>query len=145
MKVAKQFRWEAAHRLPWHEGDCRHLHGHSYRMDVELSGPTDAHGMVADFQEIKSWVRPLVAEWDHATLVAQSDETLLAVVREHGWKHAVLPYDTTAENLCRFAAEYVLGAARERLARIGVSRIRVRVMETGTCYAEHDLTVESGD
>ena len=34
MKVAKRFRWEGAHRLPWHAGLCRHLHGHSYALTV---------------------------------------------------------------------------------------------------------------
>lgn len=139
MKVAKEFRWEAAHRLPWHDGGCRHLHGHSYRMFVELSGPVDAHGLVADFHEIKGWLRPLIAQWDHATLVALQDEELLDVVRSHGWRHSVLPFHTTAENLCRFAADFVVDAARDRLAEIGVTRVRVRVMETETCYAEHDL------
>jgi len=145
MKVAKEFRWEGAHRLPWHDGLCRNLHGHSYRMLVELSGPTDARGIVADFQEIKAWVRPLVSEWDHATLVAESDEELLSVVRGHGWRHVVLPYDTTAENLCRFAATWLLSRSGDRLLEIGVSRIRVRIMETGSSYAEFDLAVGAGE
>ena len=141
MKVAKEFRWEGAHRLPWHGGLCRHLHGHSYRMHVELSGPPDEQGMVADFQEIKAWVRPLVSEWDHAILVAESDRELLSVVREHDWRHVVLPYDTTAENLCRFIATWLLEHTGDRLSEIGVTRIRVRIMETGSSYAEFDLAV----
>ena len=145
MKVAKEFRWEAAHRLPGHDGGCRHLHGHSYRMTVELTGPLGEHGMVADFHEIKSWLRPLIADWDHATLVADTDQELLDVVRSHGWRHAVLPFDTTAENLCRFAAEFVVGTAGDRLETIGVTRVRVRVMETETCYAEYDLDLRTGE
>lgn len=53
MKVAKRFRWEAAHRLPWHEGQCRHLHGHSYRMTVELRGDPSGDGMLMDFKHLK--------------------------------------------------------------------------------------------
>jgi 6-pyruvoyltetrahydropterin/6-carboxytetrahydropterin synthase len=145
MKVAKEFRWEGAHRLPWHVGLCRHLHGHSYRMHVELSGPPDEQGMVADFQEIKAWVRPLVSEWDHAILVAESDRELLSVVREHDWRHVVLPYDTTAENLCRFVATWLLEHTGDRLSEIGVTLIRVRIMETGSSYAEFDLVVGAGE
>jgi len=145
MKVAKRFRWEAAHRLPWHEGACRHLHGHSYGMMVEIDGPVDARGMVADFKEIKAWLRPLIDRWDHATLVAEDDTALLDVVRTHGWKHDVLPFDTTAENLCRHAAAFVADAAGPRLAEIGVTRVRIRIMETETCYAEYDLPVASRD
>ncbi len=73
MKIAKRFRWEAAHRLPWHEGLCRNLHGHSYRMTVELEGEPDARGMVLDFKHLKRVLKPLVDAWDHAILVAESD------------------------------------------------------------------------
>lgn len=114
-------------------------------MFVELSGPTGDDGMVADFHEIKSWLRPLVADWDHSTLVALLDEELLDVVRSHGWKHAVLPFETTAENLCRFTAEFVLDSALSRLIEIGVTRVRVRIMETETCYAEYDVDVRAGE
>ncbi|MFI5263969.1 MAG: 6-carboxytetrahydropterin synthase, partial [Candidatus Kapaibacterium sp.] len=27
-RISKSFRWEMAHRLPFHEGGCRHIHGH---------------------------------------------------------------------------------------------------------------------
>lgn len=139
MKVAKLFRWEAAHRLPWHEGQCRHLHGHSYRMFVELTGPADERGLLVDFKELKAWMRPLVAVWDHATIVDQRDEELLSVVRTHGWNHALLPYDSTAENLCRFAAEWLVEAQRDRLHSLGVTRVVTRIAETETCYAEYEI------
>ena len=38
MKVAKEFRWEMAHRLQHHKGKCSNLHGHSYKMIVEFKG-----------------------------------------------------------------------------------------------------------
>jgi 6-pyruvoyltetrahydropterin/6-carboxytetrahydropterin synthase len=139
MKVAKQFRWEAAHRLPWHEGGCSHLHGHSYRMFLEITGPVDDRGMLVDFKEMKTWLAPLIRDWDHATLVDQHDTELLDVVREHGWKHALLPYDTTAENLCRFAADYLASSASGRLSELGATRITIRISETETCYAETEL------
>lgn len=143
MKVAKLFRWEAAHRLPWHEGQCRHLHGHSYRMFVELTGPADERGLLVDFKELKSWMRPLVSVWDHATIVDQRDEELLSVVRTHGWNHALLPYDSTAENLCRFAAEWLVEAQRDRLHSLGVTRVVTRIAETETCYAEFEIDLHT--
>jgi 6-pyruvoyltetrahydropterin/6-carboxytetrahydropterin synthase len=139
MKVAKQFRWEAAHRLPWHQGGCRHLHGHSYRMFVELTGPADERGLLVDFKELKAWMSPLVSAWDHATIVDERDVELLEVVREHGWNHAVLPYDTTAENLCRYAAEWLTEARKDRLRDLGVTRVVTRIAETETCYAEYEI------
>lgn len=134
MRVAKEFRFEAAHRLPWHEGACSHLHGHSYRVSVVLEGDPDERGMLVDFQELKRWMRPLIQAMDHATLVSEDDQTLLEILQKQDWKTAVLPYDTTAENVCRFLLESVV--AQSPLAARGIREITVRVAETETCYAE---------
>ena len=141
MRVAKRFRWEAAHRLPWHDGPCRHLHGHSYAMEVTVEGPVDAQGMVIDFQEVKRAIKPLVEAWDHSTFVAQNDAELLGVLQQTGWRHYVLPYDSTSENLAQYAADHLCRDAADAFARLGVTSVRVRVQETETCYAEVDVAV----
>lgn len=144
MKVAKRFRWEAAHRLPWHEGQCRNLHGHSYRMFVELEGPVSPKGMVMDFQEIKRMVSPLVETWDHAMLVSNQDDLLLDVAEKTGWKAAVLPFDTTVENLCAYVAGHIEKRHGDELRSMGILRVRVRMEETETCYAEVAVDVGPG-
>jgi 6-pyruvoyltetrahydropterin/6-carboxytetrahydropterin synthase len=136
MKIAKRFRWEAAHRLPWHDGDCRHLHGHSYRMMVEVTGEPGAHGMLMDFKHLKRLVGPLVDCFDHATLVSESDADLLGMLERLEMKRAVLPYDATAENLCRYVMEHLGAEGYEVLDEHGVERVRVTIWETETCYAE---------
>ena len=58
MRLRRQFRFEAAHRLPRHPGKCRELHGHSYRLVVVVDGPPEpASGMVMDFADLKRIVR----------------------------------------------------------------------------------------
>lgn len=141
MKVAKRFRWEGAHRLPWHEGGCQHLHGHSYVLFVEVEGQPDAQGMVIDFKVIKRIVQPLIAQWDHATLVAAADAPLRQALETLGSKHYVVPYDTTSENLCRYVADYLGTHGFAALREHGVATIRVRVQETETCYAEYSTAV----
>ena len=148
MRIAKRFHWSAAHRLPWHDGPCRHLHGHSYKMEVVVVGPINQQGMVLDFAYIKRALKPLVEAWDHATLVYEGDERYLAFVRDMGFKHYVFPYDTTAENLARYAADRLLTEAAEDLAACGATLITVRVYETATAYAELAVPVlapASGD
>lgn len=142
MRVAKRFRWEAAHRLPEHQGACRSLHGHSYRMTVEVEGSVGASGMVMDFQEIKQVVLPLVEAWDHATLVANHDQELLQIVRQAGWKHFVFPADTTSEHLAQYVADHLWVGHRGALRDLGVQRVRVRLAETETCYAEAAQDIE---
>ncbi len=141
MKAAKHFRWESAHRLPWHDGACRNLHGHSYRMVVALEGEPDARGMLIDFQDLKRALQPLVDAWDHATLVAADDTDLLAAVRSLGSKYAVLPYHSTCENLCRYVTDYLGTEALDVLMLHRIDTICVRIQETETSYAELEKPV----
>jgi len=67
--VSRTFTFEAAHRLTWHPGKCRNLHGHSYRLDVTVGGPLDANGVVIDFDELTTVVeREVIDRWDHRDL-----------------------------------------------------------------------------
>jgi 6-pyruvoyltetrahydropterin/6-carboxytetrahydropterin synthase len=99
--------------------------------------------MLIDFKEVKRVLGPLVDAFDHATLVAESDEELLGVVEATGWKHYVLPFDSTSENLCAYVIDYLGREGGETLREHGVTRIRVRLEETETCYAELERTISA--
>ncbi|MBV9484829.1 MAG: 6-carboxytetrahydropterin synthase QueD [Frankiaceae bacterium] len=69
ISVVRSYRFEAAHKLSWHTGKCARLHGHSYRVDVKVSGPLDQRGVVLDFAEVDEVVeREVVARYDHTFL-----------------------------------------------------------------------------
>lgn len=70
MRVRRRFRFEAAHRLPRHEGKCRELHGHSYELVVTVERPVDGHsGMAIDFSDLKQVVGSEVVErLDHRSI-----------------------------------------------------------------------------
>jgi 6-pyruvoyltetrahydropterin/6-carboxytetrahydropterin synthase len=135
-RVAKRFRFDAAHRLVWHKGACRNLHGHSYGLIVEIEGIPDEKGMVIDFKHLKHAVKPLIQAWDHATLIAANDDVLRHAMLQIESKVFVLPYDTTAENMCRFVADYLLEQHRELLDDVSAGRLRIRIDETETSFAE---------
>ena len=68
MEIYKEFTFEAAHLLPnvptGHK--CGRLHGHTYRVQVHISGELDDQlGWVMDFAEIKKIVHPIIKELDH--------------------------------------------------------------------------------
>lgn len=66
--ITKEFRIEAAHYLPqMPEGHkCRRMHGHSFRIEVKVAGEPDENtGLLIDFSEIKTIVRPLIDMLDH--------------------------------------------------------------------------------
>ena len=67
--ITKVFSFEAAHQLPWHQGKCRNLHGHTYRLEVTIAGPINEDGVVADFSDIGAVVkRTIVDKYDHQFL-----------------------------------------------------------------------------
>ena len=71
MQLFKEFTFEAAHRLPCvptgHK--CSRLHGHSYRVEVHISGRVDPdHGWVMDFADIKKAFAPVHDLLDHRYL-----------------------------------------------------------------------------
>ena len=70
-ELIRTFRFEAAHSLPnVPEGHkCRRLHGHSYRVDIYVTGEPDGQtGWVIDFGEMKRAVGPVLDELDHRCL-----------------------------------------------------------------------------
>jgi len=71
MKLVKSFGFESAHFLPkvpaGHK--CGRTHGHSFRCEVEVTGPVDAEtGWVMDFADIKKACKPIEAALDHRFL-----------------------------------------------------------------------------
>lgn len=72
VELAKEFRFEAAHRLPKvpPEHKCHRIHGHSFRIEVRLEGEVDPEtGWLIDFGDIASRVQPvLLGELDHRLL-----------------------------------------------------------------------------
>ena len=85
--VTRVFTFEAAHRLPWHAGKCRELHGHSYRLEVTVEGPVGDHGIVVDFADIRAVVeREVVARYDHRYLNDLIDNPTAELVAGEIWK-----------------------------------------------------------
>ncbi len=86
-RVTCTFGFEAAHRLPWHPGRCRELHGHSYRLDVSVEGPLDANGVVLDFDTLKDVVRTqVIDQWDHRDLNEVLDNPTAELLAREAWR-----------------------------------------------------------
>ncbi len=138
MKIAKEFRWEMGHRLPYHNGKCRNLHGHSYKLLVEFEGHVDPNGMVMDYYDVKEVIVPLVDELDHAFLVYQDDTDLVDAIMNLDSKIVIVNYHTTAENICIYFLEKIKSSKLPQ----NIKKIKVKVFETETTYAEEELILE---
>lgn len=85
--VSRTFTFEAAHRLAWHPGKCRELHGHSYRLDVTVGGPLDANGVVVDFDDLSEIVgREVIDRWDHRDLNQVMDNPTAELLAHRAWE-----------------------------------------------------------
>lgn len=66
MLIAIEFTFDAAHRLQNYEGPCANLHGHTYRLQIVLSGAMQKNGMVIDFVDFKKIVaEKVISKLDH--------------------------------------------------------------------------------
>ena len=71
MIIYKEFRFEAAHRLPNLPADhkCARLHGHSFVVVVHVEGPVQEDlGWVMDFAEVSIHFKPIFEQLDHRYL-----------------------------------------------------------------------------
>src|ERR1017187_7458483 len=68
MELRKTFQFEAAHLLPHlaKSHKCRRLHGHSFKVEVAVSGPCHPKlGWVMDYGEIGEAFQPIWLQLDH--------------------------------------------------------------------------------
>ncbi len=135
MKIAKEFNWEMGHRLPFHEGKCRNLHGHSYKMRVELEGEIEENGMVMDYYDVKTLIEPIVENLDHSVMAYEKDSELIDALKTLGSKVNIVPFQTTAENICL----YFLNKIKEINKAKNITRARVWVFETENTYALEEI------
>jgi 6-pyruvoyltetrahydropterin/6-carboxytetrahydropterin synthase len=93
MTIMRHYDFEAAHSLPLtpvgHK--CRTLHGHSYALDVEVTGPVQTEGpesgMVVDFEVIDAAWRDLKERVDHVTLNGVHENPTVENLAPLFWEH----------------------------------------------------------
>jgi len=141
----EQHVFSAAHFITFAGDVCERLHGHNYRVAVEVSGPLDDNHYVVDFIALRDELKKLTDELDHRMLlptshplirVTASDKEVEAVFLPDGrrWLFprgdcALLPLsNTTAELIAQHLGERLLAALAERLG-FRPTRIEVAVDE----------------
>ncbi len=149
MHITRRLEFDAGHRIPNHDSQCRHLHGHRYAIEVTVSGDIvtadggSEQGMVADFSGIKALVyKHIVEPWDHAFLAYTKDAPVVDFLRSiPGHRTVLFDAPPTAEHLSLTA----LRILEQAFAGTYGKRIRVeqiRIYETPNCWA--DATRDEG-
>lgn len=124
--VTKMFEFEACHHLPFYKGACSRLHGHSYKLEVTVSGminkdETDPKcGMIMDFKDLKALVKEeVIDKYDHEDLNEFFD-------------------NPTAEIMVKQMAVDIMSKLPK-----GVFLISCKLWETSTSYAEWSVTLDT--
>lgn len=138
MKIAKEFNWEMGHRLMFHEGKCKNLHGHSYKCSVELTGNPDQNGIVLDYYDLKKIIEPIIDELDHSFMVYKDDLEIIKALEILNSRKVIVDFETTAENICR----YLLDKIKISNLPNNVDSVMVRVLETENSYAEDSCNLK---
>ena len=129
--IGKRFSFDAAHYLPLHQGKCRRKHGHTYVLEVDVTGQMNLSSRASDQNMVV----------DYYILKQVVDEEIMNRFDHQDLNEVIKPFDirdpnkenvTTAENMVGIFA----GLLSNRLSstRYGVSR--VRLCETQSSWAE---------
>lgn len=143
MQITRRLEFDAGHRIPNHNSQCKHLHGHRYAIEITLTGDVitaegvSEQGMVMDFSDVKRIAKEQVVDaWDHAFLVWRNDKAVLNFLQtlpDH--KTVVLEVVPTAENLARVAFDLLQDAYRDTYGN-HLRLERVRLYETPNNWAD---------
>jgi 6-pyruvoyltetrahydropterin/6-carboxytetrahydropterin synthase len=143
ISITRRLEFDSGHRIPNHDGQCRHLHGHRYAIEVTLTGEIANHpgkaddGMVLDFGDIKKLTNQYVVDlWDHAFLVAKEDESLVAFLSTlPNHKTVIMEHVPTVENLAT-AAFAILKPVFNKAFEGRLELSCIRLYETPNCWAD---------
>ena len=137
VRITKEFKFEMAHALHGYDGLCANIHGHSYRLWVTVRGDVKkelAHikdGMVMDFTDLKSIVKPtIIKKYDHS-LVLNANSPHANLDLSAFDKVYYLPYQPTSENLVSDFANSITSLLPEN-----VELLKVVLSETVSSFAE---------
>jgi len=140
------FKFSSAHFLIFPDGSAERLHGHNYRVYVEIRAELTEHGLVIDFQRVKPVIRELVDQLDERLLIPGEHPVLTHERRDDGITEihygkrfyaapsedvVVLPINnTSSENLAAWLGRQLCARLSECFEDVVVHMLRLSVEET---------------
>ena len=139
IRITKEFNFEMAHALWNYDGNCKNIHGHSYKLLVTLIGEpikdssNPKNGMVMDFGDLKKIIKEhIVDTHDHALAVnANSPHTEIFKAKYNFDIKQLKDYQPTCENMIIEFVKII-----QKYLPLHVNLHSLRLYETATSYAE---------
>ncbi len=151
----EDFKFSAAHFLIFPDGSKERLHGHNYRVSVDIEGPVGGEGLVLDFKAVKPVIRALCAELDEYWLVPDEHPELKIDARDDGHTEVVyrdcrylapsdeivvLPIaNTSSELFAAWLARELDRRLGERFGAESIERLRVAIEETSGQHGAYEI------
>ncbi len=137
IRITREFSFEGAHALSGYDGKCCHIHGHSYRMAVTVSGNpieddnSPKKGMVLDFTDLKKIVNEnIIDKFDHALVMKEGALLAEDIGRVYG-NVVTVDFQPTSEMLVIHFADIVKSLLPE-----GIQLHSIKLRETEKSCAE---------
>jgi 6-pyruvoyltetrahydropterin/6-carboxytetrahydropterin synthase len=120
--------FEAAHRLSNYNGKCSYLHGHNWKVDLEIkSSVLNKQEMVFDFKNLKK----ALGGFDHKVLLKENSENQkISASLPKSWIKW-LSFEPTAEQLAKYLCEKIS-------KKLGAECIVVKVWENEKSFGEFE-------
>lgn len=146
MKITKKFTAEAAHIVAGaFSTKCQNLHGHSYTIEVTLSGhKLDDSWMLVDFSVLKGPIKEFIESIDHSYMInsyAPKDQIDFIQSITNRW--VTMPFNATAEMMAVWfhrMIQYILDHTEYNYGGGKIVVESVKVWETATGCAESSIT-----
>lgn len=129
--------FDSAHFLSGYDGKCSNIHGHRWRVEVEVQSETLVHGgqldgMIIDFGDLKKDVKAMIDSYDHALIVQKGTmrDVTLNCIKQDGFNVIEVDFRPTAENFAWFFFKLIKD--------IGYQVKRTTVYETPTNSATYE-------
>lgn len=100
--------FDAAHFLAGYEGKCRNLHGHRWRVLIEVAKEElGKNSMVVDFTALKKALKQLVDGFDHCMVIEKNSlkAKTYEALKEEEFCIVEVPFRPTAECFARYFYE----------------------------------------
>lgn len=101
--------FDSAHFLSGYNGKCSNIHGHRWRVIVEVCGEkVDAEGqtrgMIVNFGTLKEQLKAEVDALDHALIIEKNTlkAKTMEALNEEGFKIIEMDFRPTAENFSKY-------------------------------------------
>lgn len=109
----------AAHQLRGYRGKCENIHGHNWRVVLEVQGNTlDETGLLIDFHELKALLKKILSIFDHTNI------------------NEIPPFTSvnpSSENLSRYIAEAAALELQKSGRDLSIKKVTIWESDTSRC------------